>query len=94
MFLIKSPVALKSTLIKLIARIVVYGKSITDSSASERDDVNTATPQTRFRSRTNPETGVQRYRYSNLREARCVMVENDELRKPLGSMIREGGDHR
>ena len=67
---------IKSSLIKLIARIVVYGKSITDSSASERDDVNIATSQTRFRSRTNPEMGVQRYRCSNLREERCVMVEN------------------
>jgi hypothetical protein len=73
---------IKSSLIKLIARIVVYGKSITDSSASERDDVNIATPQTSFRSRSNPETGVQRYRYSNLREARRVMVEN--ARTPQG----------
>jgi len=37
---------IKSSRTKLIARIVVYGKSITESSASERDDVNTATPQT------------------------------------------------
>jgi hypothetical protein len=57
---------IKSSPIKLIARIVFHCKSITDSSASERDDINTATPQTSFRSRSKPETGVQRYRYSNL----------------------------
>jgi hypothetical protein len=39
---------IKSSRTKRIARIVVYGKSITESSASERDDVNTATPQTPF----------------------------------------------
>jgi hypothetical protein len=49
---------IKSSPIKLIARIVFYCKSITDSSASERDDVNTATSQNSFRSRSNPEMGV------------------------------------
>ena len=83
---------IKSSRTKRIARIVVYGKSITESSASERDDVNTATPQ-HPRSRSSPGTGVQRYPYSNFRE-RVARRQNARTLQGLASTIRAGGDHK